>query len=52
MKDQATEDLATFFSRRRRLPHQIVRRVSGPTTGAGGKAAGGVLTSTASGIGS
>jgi len=52
MKGQATEDLAAFFSLRRRLPHQILRRVSGPTTGAGGTAAAVALLSSASGTGS
>jgi hypothetical protein len=36
---QATEDRAAFFLRRRRLPRRILRLVSGPTTGAGPKAA-------------
>jgi hypothetical protein len=52
MKGQATEDWAPFFSLRRRLRRQILRRVSGPTTGAGGKPAGGASASTASGTGS
>jgi hypothetical protein len=52
MKGQATEDLAAFFSLRRRLSHQILRRVSDPTTGRGGKVAPAVLLSSASGTGS
>ena len=50
-KVHATEDRAAFFSRRRRR-HQILRCVSGPTTGAGGKVAAGALSSTASGASS